>query len=106
MLARWDGSGGRAAGIALRVGVHSRLYAREYVKVVELRLRKPGATRIAVAWGGAKPVVLPELSVSDARRALGAREILAGDPAGAPAELEVAVYGLAGKKSSVIPLGR
>jgi hypothetical protein len=49
--------------------------------------------------------VLPELSVSDARRALGAREILAGDPAGAPTELEVTVYGLAGKKSSVAPLG-
>jgi hypothetical protein len=102
----WNGSGGRAAGIALRVGVHSRLYAREYVKVVELRLRKPGSTRFAVAWRGAKPVVLPELSVSDARRALGAREILAGDPAGAPTELEVTVYGLASKKSSVVPLGR
>jgi hypothetical protein len=102
----WDGSGGRAARAALRVGVHSRLYAREYVKVVELRLRKPGSTRFAVAWNGAKPVVLPELSVSDARRALGAREILAGDPAGAPTELEVTVYGLASKKSSVVPLGR
>jgi hypothetical protein len=68
-------------------------------------LRKPGSTRFAVAWRGAKPVVLPELSVSDARRALGAREILAGDPAGAPTELEVTVYGLAGKKSSVAPLG-
>ena len=102
----WDGRKGRAARAALRVGVHLRLYAREYVKVVELRLRKPGSTRFAVAWRGAKLLVLPELSVSDARRALGAREILAGDPAGTPAELEVTVYGLAGKKSSVAPLGR
>jgi hypothetical protein len=101
----WNGNGGRAAGAALRVGVHSRFYLREYVKVVELRLRKPGATRFAVAWRGSKLVALPELRVSSVCRALGAREILAGDPAGAPAELEVTVYGLASKKSSVIPLG-
>jgi hypothetical protein len=101
----WNGSGGRAARAALRIGVHSRFYLREYVKVVELRLRKPGSTRFAVAWGGAKLVALPELRVSSVCRALGAREILAGDPAGAPAELEVTVYGLAGKKSSVVPLG-
>jgi hypothetical protein len=43
--------------------------------------------------------------VSNVSRALGAGEILAGDPSGTPAELEVAVYGLAGKKSSVAPLG-
>jgi hypothetical protein len=101
----WNGSGGRAAGIALRVGVHSRLYAREYVKVVELRLRKPGSTRFAVAWRGAKPVVLPELRLDSLRRALGAEAVFAGDPIGTPAELEVAVYGLAGKRSNVTPLG-
>jgi hypothetical protein len=68
-------------------------------------LRKPGSTRFAVAWRGAKPVVLPELRLDSLRRALGAEAVFAGDPTGTPAELEVAVYGLAGKRSNVTPLG-
>jgi hypothetical protein len=49
--------------------------------------------------------VLPELRLDSLRRALGAEAVFAGDPIGTPAELEVAVYGLAGKRGNVTPLG-
>jgi hypothetical protein len=99
----WGGGGGVAAGASLRVGTGH--WRRRYVAVAELRLRKPGATRFAVAWGGAKLVVLPELRLETLRQALGTEVVFAGDPAGTPAELEVAVYGLAGKRSQAAPLG-
>jgi hypothetical protein len=49
--------------------------------------------------------VLPELRLETLRQALGTEVVFAGDPAGTPAELEVAVYGLAGKRGQVVPLG-
>jgi len=36
---------------------------------------------------------------------LGTKVVFAGDPAGAPAELEVAVYKLLGKEGRAVPLG-
>jgi hypothetical protein len=99
----WGGGGGVAAGASLRVGTGH--WRRRYVKVVELRLRKPGATRFAVAWRGAKLVTLPELRLDGLRRALGVEAVFAGDPAGTPAELEVAVYKLLGGESRAAPLG-
>jgi hypothetical protein len=38
-------------------------------------------------------------------RALGTEVVFAGDPAGAPAELEVAVYKPFGKEGRAVPLG-
>ncbi|MCC6051442.1 MAG: hypothetical protein LM580_12085 [Thermofilum sp.] len=99
----WGGGGGVAAGASLRVGTGH--WRRRYVAVAELRLRKPGSTRFAVAWGGAKLVVLPELRLEALRQALGAEVVFAGDPAGTPAELEVAVYKPFGKGGRAVPLG-
>ena len=70
-----------------------------------MHLREPGYTRIAVAWTGAKLLVLPELGVDSVRRALGVEAVFAGDPTGTPAELEVRIHSLIGGKARVFPLG-
>ena len=99
----WDGKGGVSASALLRVAVSDPF--KEYIEVARAHLREPSSTRIAVAWRGAKLLVLPELGVDSVRRTLGVRRVFAGDPAGAPAELEVAVYKFAGKESRAVPLG-
>jgi len=99
----WRGGGGVVAEATLRL--KTGMWRRSYVVVAELYLREPGATRFTVEWRGAKIIVLPELRLDSLRRALGAEAVFAGDPIGTPAELEVAVYGLAGKRGNVTPLG-
>jgi hypothetical protein len=99
----WRGGGGVVAEATLRL--KTGMWRRSYVVVAELYLREPGATRFTVEWRGAKIIVLPELRLDSLRRALGAEAVFAGDPAGTPAELEVTVYGLLGKRSWVAPLG-
>jgi hypothetical protein len=99
----WRGGGGIVAKTALRL--KTGMWRRSYVAVAELYLREPGAARFTVEWKGAKLVVLPELRLETLRQALGVEAVFAGDPAGTPAELEVTVYGLLGKRSWVAPLG-
>jgi len=99
---KWDGGSGVAARAALRL--KTDMWRRRYVTVVELRLLKPGTAHFTVERRSAKLLVLPELNADLARRALGFEAVFAGDPTGAPAELEVAVYKLTGGKSRVIPL--